>query len=122
MHPDQTPRAQAESLYYTALDAIEAGDPAAAVHACREALAVDPGFLDAMHALIRAHQDAGNFDEGIAVAQELAALDPEDVLAWTSLSILHQRKGMIAEAEAAALKAKLLGWKEQLRAKRDSIA
>jgi hypothetical protein len=38
------------------------------------------------------------------------------VLAYTSLSILYQRKGLIEEAEAAALKAKLLGWKQQLRA------
>jgi hypothetical protein len=43
------------------------------------------------------------------------SLDPEEVLAHTSLSILYQHKGMIAEAEAAALKAKLLGWKKQLQ-------
>ena len=71
-----------------------------------------------MHALIRAYQDAGSYDEGIAVAQQLALLDPEDVLAYTSLSILYQHKGLVPEAEAAALKAKLLGWKQQLRAGR----
>jgi hypothetical protein len=35
-------------------------------------------------------------------------------LVHTSLSILYQHKGMIAEAEAAGLRAKLLGWKKQL--------
>jgi hypothetical protein len=37
------------------------------------------------------------------------------VLAHTSLSILYQHKGMIPEAEAESLKAKLLSWKIQLR-------
>jgi Flp pilus assembly protein TadD len=71
-----------------------------------------------MHGLVRALQDAGRYDEGIAAAQELARLDPEDVLAYTALSILYQHKGMVPEAEAAGLKAKLLGWKQQLRAAR----
>ena len=76
---------------------------------------MDPGMLDALHGLIRALQESGQLDEAIAAAQRLAQLDPGEVLAHTSLSILYQRKGMIAEAEAEALKAKLLGWKKQLQ-------
>ena len=106
----------AEALYYAALDSIAAGEPALAIEQCHQALALDPGLLDAMHALIRAYQDAGQFDRGIAIAQELLARDPEDVLAYTSLSILYQHQGRIEDAEAAALKGKLLGWKQQLRA------
>ena len=49
------------------------------------------------------------------MAQRLLQLDPEEVLAHTSLSILYQHKGMIAEAEAEALQAKLLGWKKHLQ-------
>jgi tetratricopeptide (TPR) repeat protein len=109
-----TPRADAESLYYSALDHIAANDPQAAIEELHRALSLDPTFHDARHALIRAHQDAGDYDAGIAIATSLIALAPEDVLAYTSLSILYQRKGMIPEAEAAALKAKLLGWKQQL--------
>lgn len=116
MHPGNSPRAQAEALYYTALDAIAEGDAAQAIDACRAALALDGGYLDAMHALIRALKDAGDYDQAIEVAHELAVLDPEDVLAHTSLSILYQHKGMVPEAEQAALKAKLLGWKQQLQA------
>jgi Flp pilus assembly protein TadD len=72
-------------------------------------------MLDAMHGLIRALQETREYDAAITVAQRLLQLDPEEVLAHTSLSILYQHKGMIAEAEAEALKAKLLGWKIQLR-------
>jgi hypothetical protein len=37
------------------------------------------------------------------------------VLAHTSLSILYQKKGLVPEAEAEANKARILGWKHQLR-------
>jgi Flp pilus assembly protein TadD len=71
-------------------------------------------MLDAMHGLIRALQEQKQFDAAIAVAHRLLELDPEEVLAHTGLSILYQHKGMIAEAEAEALKAKLLGWRQYL--------
>ena len=112
MTPD---RRSAEELYYAAVDQIAAGDAAGAAQNFRAALAADPTFLDAQHGLIRALQDAGSYDEGIAAAKSLAEQAPEDVLAYTALSILYQRKGMIPEAEEAATRAKLLGWKQQLR-------
>ena len=105
----------AEELYHQGLDRLAEGDPAGAAQDLRRCLEVDPGMLDAMHGLIRALQETGEYDAAIAVAQRLLQLDPEEVLAHTSLSILYQHKGMIAEAEAEALKAKLLGWKKQLR-------
>jgi Flp pilus assembly protein TadD len=80
----------------------------------RRCLELDPGKLDAMHGLIRALQEQKEFDAAIAVAKHLLELDPNEVLAHTSLSILYQHKGMVPEAEAEALKAKLLGWKQYL--------
>ena len=106
---------EAEELYYQALDRLAEGDAATAADQLRRCLELDPSLLDAMHGLIRALQEQGDLDAAIAVAQRLLELDPEEVLAHTSLSILYQHKGMIAEAEAAALKAKLLGWKKQLQ-------
>lgn len=104
-----------EDLYYDALDLLAAGRAQEAGHLLRRCLEAEPGMLDAMHGLIRALQESGQLDEAIAVAHRLIELDPEETLAHTSLSILYQHKGMIAEAEAEALKAKLLGWKKQLR-------
>jgi len=105
----------AEELYYRGLDRLAEGDAPAAAESLRRCLEMDPGMLDAMHGLIRALQEQGDFDGAIEVARRLLQLDPEEVLAHTSLSILYQHKGMIAEAEAEALKAKLLGWKKQLQ-------
>jgi Flp pilus assembly protein TadD len=70
-----------------------------------------------MHGLARALQDLQRYDEAIAVAQRLAEIDPDDVLAHTSLSVLYQKKGLIPEAEAEGNKARILGWKQQLKGK-----
>jgi len=107
-------RELAEQHYDDGIDALAADHLTAAISSFREAIKLDPTFLDARHGLIRALQDAGQFDEAIAVAQQLATDDPDDVLAHTRLSILYQHKGMIAEAEAESARAKILGWKAEL--------
>jgi Flp pilus assembly protein TadD len=108
-----------EDNYYDAIDKVANGDLAGAVVAFRACLADDPSMLDAMHGLIRALKDLRELDEAVRVALRLAEIDPDDVLAHTSLSILYQNKGMVPEAEAEATKAKLLGWKLQLRQQKD---
>jgi Flp pilus assembly protein TadD len=113
--PDENARQKAEDHYYAALDLMADGDLDKAVVAYQEALAADSTFTDAMHGLTRALQDLQRYDEAIAVAQRLAEIDPDDVLAHTSLSVLYQKKGMIPEAEAEGAKARVLGWKQQLK-------
>jgi tetratricopeptide (TPR) repeat protein len=108
-------RKQAEVLYHRALDRIANNDSAHAAILFGQAAELDPTFHDAFHGLIRALQNAGQYDQAIIAAHDLIARDPEDILAHTSLSILYQHKGMVPEAEAEALKAKLLGWKLELR-------
>jgi Flp pilus assembly protein TadD len=108
-------RQKAEDRYYAALDLMADGKLEDAVAAYRNSLAVDPSFTEAMHGLARALQDLQRYDEAIGVAQKIAELDPEDVLAHTSLSVLYQKKGMIPEAEAEGAKARVLGWKQQLK-------
>ncbi len=108
-------RRQAEDHYYAALDLFADGDREAAVEEYRRSLAADPTFTDAMHGLAKAYQDLERFDEAIEIARRIAELDPDDILAHTSLSILYQKKGMIPEAEEEGNKARILGWKQQLR-------
>jgi tetratricopeptide (TPR) repeat protein len=108
-------REQAEDKYYAALDLMADGKLEEAVAAYRESLAIDPAFTEAMHGLARALQDLQRYDEAIETAQKITELDPDDVLAHTSLSVLYQKKGMIPEAEAEGAKARVLGWKQQLR-------
>ncbi|MBZ5680647.1 MAG: tetratricopeptide repeat protein [Acidobacteriia bacterium] len=114
---DANPRQTAEDHYYVALDLMADGQLEKAVNSYRESLAADPTFTEAMHGLARALQGLQRYDEAIEVAQRIAELDPDDVLAHTSLSVLYQKKGMIPEAEAEGAKARVLGWKQQLKGK-----
>jgi Flp pilus assembly protein TadD len=112
---DDKARLTAENHYYAALDLVAEGHHQQAVEQYQESLAADPSFTEAMHGLARALQDLDRLDEAIAVANRIAELDPDDVLAHTSLSVLYQKKGMIPEAEAEGNKARVLGWKQQLK-------
>jgi len=111
---------EAEDHYFVALDAFSEGSLDQAVASYKQALALDPTYTDAMHGLSRALQDLGRFDEAIEVSKRIAELDPEDILAYTSLSILYQHKGMVPEAEEWSTKAKLLGWKKELKEKKEA--
>jgi Flp pilus assembly protein TadD len=112
---DSPARQAAEDHYYAALDMFASGQPEAAVAEYQKSIAADPTFTEAMHGLARALQDLNRLDEAIAVANRIAEIDPDDVLAHTSLSVLYQKKGMVPEAEAEGNKARILGWKQQLK-------
>jgi tetratricopeptide (TPR) repeat protein len=111
----QKARQTAEDHYYAALDLMADGKLDSAVAAYQESIAADPTFTEAMHGLARALQDLQRYDEAIAAAQKITEIDPDDVLAHTSLSVLYMKKGMILEAEAEGAKARVLGWKQQLK-------
>ncbi|MGB8012499.1 MAG: tetratricopeptide repeat protein [Terriglobales bacterium] len=108
-------REQAEEHYYAALDLVQEGHHEQAVEKYREALAADPTFTDPLHGLSRALQDLNRLDEAIEVSKQISEIDPDDILAHTGLSILYQKKGMVPEAEAEGNKARVLGWKQQLK-------
>lgn len=110
----------AEDHYFTALDLYAEGRVEDSVSEYEKAIAVDPSLTDALHGLSRAFQDLGRMDDAITISQKIAQQDPEDILAHTSLSILYQKKGMVPEAEAAANQARILGWKQQLRAQKNA--
>ncbi len=108
---------KAEDHYYAALDLVSEGEQERALDEYQKSLDADPVFTEAMHGMARTLQDLNRLDEAIVVANRIAELDPDDVLAHTSLSVLYQKKGMIPEAEAEANKARILGWKQQLKGK-----
>jgi Flp pilus assembly protein TadD len=109
----------AEEWTRQGLDLLAEGDPQEAAKAFRKAIAVDSNHAEAYHGLIRALGDSGAFDAAVAAALALTVLTPHDPLAHTSLSIALQQAGKIPEAEAAAGKARILEWKQQLTAEAD---
>jgi len=113
--PEASARQKAEDHYYSALDLVSDGQLEQALAEYEKSLHADPSFTEAMHGMARALQDLNRLDEAITVAKRIAELDPDDVLAHTSLSVLYQKKGMVPEAEAEGNKARVLGWKQQLK-------
>jgi len=116
--PHENDRGKAEGHYYAALDLFSEGKQEQALLEYERSVAADPTFTEALHGMARALQDLNRLDEAISVANRIAELDPEDVLAHTSLSVLYQKKGMIPEAEAEGNKARILGWKQELKNRR----
>src|SRR5581483_34306 len=114
---EETNRQQAEDHYYAALDLVLEGEPERALAEYQTSLEIDPTFTEAMHGMAKTLQDMNRLDDAIAVANRIVELDPDDVLAHTSLSVCYQKKGMIPEAEAEGNKARVLGWKQQLKKK-----
>ena len=101
--------------YYAALDLVAEGHH-------EQAVAAVSGIAGRRSHFHRSHARPGARPAGPESPRRshrrgnrIAELDPDDVLAHTSLSVLYQKKGMIPEAEAEGNKARVLGWKQQLK-------
>ena len=100
-----------EDLYDSAVDLFGEGRIDEAIAVYREALGLDPDYVDALHGLAMAYSSTENYEDAIAVGKRICQLMPGDVLAHSSLSTLFQRQGKTADAEAERVMARrLLGW------------
>lgn len=104
-----------EDLYDQAIDLVADGKPDEAVARYREALQLDPDYVDAWHGLAMALAELQRFEDAIEAGKKVVDLEPDDPLSYTNLSRFHQQMGNIAEAEAWAAKARVADWKQQLR-------
>ena len=104
-----------EELYDEAVDLFADDKFDEAIELYRKALEVDPKYGDAAHGLALCYKAKGDLDAAIAATNDYVKHDPEDILAFTNLSMFYQQKGLIKEAEAAGAEARRLDWKRQLR-------
>jgi tetratricopeptide (TPR) repeat protein len=104
-----------EELFVEGVEAFGDGKLDDAIAAYQKALEIDPGYQDALHGLARAQFDNGDADGAIVSAKRLVELDPDDILAHTSLSMFYHSKGLIEEAEKEGNTARVLGWKQDLK-------
>jgi tetratricopeptide (TPR) repeat protein len=86
-----------------------------AIELYKKALELDPKFGDAAQGLALCYKAKGDLDSAIEVTNQYVKQEPEDILAFTNLSMFYQQKGMIKEAEAAGAEARRLDWKRQLK-------
>ena len=95
-------------LYDAALTHFAENDLEAAVNAFNTLIETYPDYIEGYLGLGHAYERLGLYDEAIAAVQKAIAINPKDPLAYTSLSICYQRKGMIQEAEDAMAKSQQL--------------
>jgi len=87
---------------------LATGEMEQAVELYRKCVERDPGFFDGWHALGMALLKLGQVREAIGCGLQAVTLQPNDLLAWTSLSQMYVRDGNIPEAEAAKANARIL--------------
>ena len=97
-----------EELYNAALTQFADNDLEAAVKTFKELTEKYPDYIEGYLGLGHAYERLSQYDEAIEAVQKAIEINPNDPLAYTSLSICLQRKGMIQEAEDAMAKSQQL--------------
>jgi tetratricopeptide (TPR) repeat protein len=70
-----------------------------AIACYRHAVEQDPALAIAWNGLSLALRDHGDLDGAIEAGKRLAALEPDEPLSHTNLSVLYQNAGRIQDAE-----------------------
>ena len=95
-------------LYDAALTHFAENDLEAAVNAFKKLVETYPDYIEGFLGLGHAYERLGRYDEAVEAVQQAIDINPKDPLAYTSLSVCYQRKGMIQEAEDAMAKSQRL--------------
>lgn len=103
-----------DDLFYEGSDLHGEGRHDEAMACFERCLAIDPTYVDALLGKAMVHLAREQFDDAIVCGRRIVELTPDDVLAYTNLSMFFQRAGRIPEAEEAAAKAKVLDWKRTI--------
>ena len=90
---------EAKTHYKSGFERFLAGDYEGAVTHYRAAIESDPELAIAWNGLAMSLDRLGDIDGALEAGRKLVALEPDEPLGHTSLSIFYQKKGMIPEAE-----------------------
>ncbi|GAA5121600.1 tetratricopeptide repeat protein [Luteolibacter yonseiensis] len=97
-----------QNLFDDANGHLAVGEFDEAIVLYRTCVERDPSYFDGWHALGMALLKTGHVKEAIGCGLQAVTLEPNDLLAWTSLSQMYVRDGNIPEAEAAKGNARIL--------------
>ena len=97
-----------QNLFDDANGHLALGEFDEAVLLYRKCVELDSAYFDGWHALGMALLKTGHVKEAIGCGLQSVTLQPNDLLAWTSLSQMYVRDGNIPEAEAAKGNARIL--------------
>ena len=91
------------------------GDSDAALAKLVRATAAAPASFEAWHALAEVNFAVRRLDAALAAAERAHGLQPQDLFINTTLSRIWMERGDKARAEHFGAKAKVEGWKDQLK-------
>lgn len=91
------------------------GDAASAVEKLQRATTEAPESFEAWHALAEIYFSERRFDDALAAAEKAHALRADDIFINTSLSRIWMERGDKTKAEHFGARARVLGWKDQLK-------
>ncbi|MCM8532448.1 MAG: tetratricopeptide repeat protein [Lentisphaeraceae bacterium] len=93
---------EAEDLYFEAMDLFKSSSEEEDIKAeplLKKAIQKDPKLADAYETLGVILSRHERYDEAIAIMKQLKEINPEQVMAYSNLSLYYMKKGMIEEAE-----------------------
>ncbi|MGF1656914.1 MAG: tetratricopeptide repeat protein [Verrucomicrobiales bacterium] len=104
-----------ETLFDDASGDVAIGDLAAAAEKFQQITVAAPDHFDGWHAFAMTLMKLGRYPEAIEAGLSAVRLQPQDQLAWSSLSLFYVRDHRIKQAEAAGAKARILSWGGQIK-------
>ena len=90
-------------------------DHVAAIDKLNQAIELDPACFSAWHALAEIQFDRDDYDKALEAGLIAVGLNEPDVHIHTTLSRIWMEMGNKDEAEKHGARARVLGWKEQLK-------
>ena len=91
------------------------GDSVSAITKLAALSETHPDSFDTWHALTEVYFSEGRYEDSLAAAEKAHALRPDDIHINTSLSRIWVERGDKDKAEHYGARARMLGWKEELK-------
>ena len=107
---------QAQALFFKAVDLMGENKLAEAEAVLQQAQAIDPNDTDIYEALARLYDRSDNDQLGLAVCQQWIEKDANSNMAYSNLSVFHQKLNHIDEAEDAKAMATTLFMRQTMAA------
>ena len=104
-----------QSLVDDATFEFTMGEHAAALDKLEQAVKLDPACFAAWHAMAEIQFDQGNYQQALEAGNIAVGIKEDDVHIHTSMSRIWMELGNKEEAEKHGARARVLGWRAQLK-------
>ncbi len=94
-----------EEHYMQGMELFAEDDLDGAIAELSAAVEADPDYGDALHALAMCYYHRKDYTNAVKYGSRFSAVEPDNPLAYTSLSMFYNAQGMIAKAEEMGAKA-----------------